>query len=121
MNGTLYYPVLYVNEVGTCYAQSLTSFSEHCPLQHAELTESFKHYLESNGLKMVLVFHQLYWPLFGVIGKPLPLQYWCDVTYCACGLPAFLALVMIVVSMVTCSFFVRRVRRARRQYHRIIQ
>jgi hypothetical protein len=72
INGTLYYPVLYINE-------------------HAELTDSFKDYLLGKGLEMVLVFHDIYWPIFGVL--------------------LFLALVTMLVAMVTCSIFVKQAKR----------
>ena len=49
------------------------SLSNVCPsLQHAELTESFKKYLESKGLEEVLIYNKAYWPVVGVLCE-LPL------------------------------------------------
>jgi lysosome membrane protein 2 len=79
INGTLYYPVLYINE-------------------HAELTESFKNYLEGKGLGMVMGLQEAYWPVFGVL--------------------LGLALILILVSMVICGLFIGRLRR-REQYERL--
>lgn len=72
INGTLYYPVLFINE-------------------HAELTDGFRSYLEGKGLGMVMAFHEAYWPVFGVL--------------------LGLAVVLTLVSMVTCGLFVPRFRR----------
>ena len=41
----------------------------HTHTQHAELTESFKNYLEGKGLGMVMGLQEAYWPVFGVLRK----------------------------------------------------
>lgn len=45
--------------------------SQSSLLQHAEFTDSFKKYLESKGLEEVIIYHEAFWPIVGVLCEPL--------------------------------------------------
>ena len=69
---TLYYPVLYVNEVSEWELSKRHFCDRHFLFvshQHAEIDRDFKQYLEDHGLSEVFLFQKLVPAILGASGE----------------------------------------------------